>query len=58
MNALINRLTNSTYFSNSSKHKKGSIITCNYANNYYGDQVCFQVKPAKPRNNLHVAIQL
>jgi len=31
---------------------------CNYADNYYGDQVCVEVKAPKPRTNLHVGVQL
>lgn len=62
MNSFINRIANSANisnsFSNSSKQNNESVLACNYTNNYYGDQVCFQVKPSKPRNNLHVAIQL
>ncbi len=33
-------------------------VHCNYANNYYGDQVCVEVKPSKPRINIHVGVQL
>jgi hypothetical protein len=31
---------------------------CNYANNYYGDQVCVEVKQVKPRVNLHMSVQM
>ncbi len=31
---------------------------CNYADNYYGDQICVAVKPAKPRINFHVGVQI
>ncbi|BFT31539.1 hypothetical protein D210916BOD24_27150 [Alteromonas sp. D210916BOD_24] len=33
-------------------------IECNYNNNYYGDQVCVAVKPAKPEVNRHLGIQV
>ena len=31
---------------------------CNYADNYYGDQVCIDVKVERPRINLHLGVQI
>lgn len=31
---------------------------CNYADNYYGDQVCVEVKNTQARINIHVGVQL
>lgn len=31
---------------------------CNYADNYYGDQVCVDVKVEQPRINLHLGVQI
>ncbi len=33
-------------------------VTCNYNDNYYGDQVCVEVKHEKPRVNFHLGIQI
>jgi hypothetical protein len=34
------------------------LTKCNYADNYYGDQVCVEVKSTQSRINLHVGVQL
>jgi hypothetical protein len=58
MNALLKRLstTNNSPVASTSNH---SVQTrCNYADNYYGDQVCVEVKKNQSRINIHVGVQM
>ena len=56
MSALLRRLTSKSR--NVATVQSDTRTQCNYANNYYGDQVCVAVKPVKPRINFHVGIQI
>lgn len=58
MSALLNRLTPAKSQYTSTPSKDYTQTRCNYADNYYGDQICVEVKLPKPRINLHVGVQL
>lgn len=58
MGTLIKRLTATNSHRVSSTTNKSIQTRCNYADNYYGDQVCVEVKNIKPRINVHVGVQL
>jgi len=58
MNVLLRKLTQTNNNRVSSTMNVTARTRCNYSNNYYGDQVCFEVKNAPPRNNSHVGVQL
>ena len=58
MSALLRKLTKTNNQRVTTPTNHAVRTHCNYADNYYGDQVCVEVKIAKPRPNLHVAVQL
>ena len=58
MSTLLKRLTMANSHRVSSTINQPIRTLCNYADNYYGDQVCVEVKAPKPRTNLHVGVQL
>lgn len=58
MSALLKKLTMANNRRVASTIHQSFQTQCNYANNYYGDQICVEVKTPKPRINLHVGVQL
>lgn len=58
MSALLKKLTMANNGRVSSTANRPIQTQCNYADNYYGDQVCIEVKAPKPRSNFHVGVQL
>ena len=58
MSTLFKKLTTANSQRVSSTTNQTTQTQCNYADNYYGDQVCVEVKAPKPRTNLHVGVQL
>lgn len=58
MSTLFKKLTTANSQRVSSITNQTTQTQCNYADNYYGDQVCVEVKAPKPRTNLHVGVQL
>ncbi|MBJ2128979.1 hypothetical protein JC525_08530 [Alteromonas sp. IB21] len=58
MNALLHKLTTTNSQRVASTPNQPLKIQCNYADNYYGDQVCVEVKAPKSLSNLHVGVQL
>jgi len=58
MSALLKKLTTANNDRVSSTANRPIQTQCNYADNYYGDQVCIEVKAPKPRSNFHVGVQL
>jgi hypothetical protein len=58
MSTLFKKLTTANSQRVSSITNQTTRTQCNYADNYYGDQVCVEVKAPKPRTNLHVGVQL
>lgn len=58
MNVLLKKLRMVGYNRVSPTMNVPAQTQCNYTNNYYGDQVCVEVKNTRPRNNFHVGVQL
>ena len=58
MSALFKKLTTANSHRVSSTTSQPVRTQCNYADNYYGDQVCVEVKAPKLRTNLHMGVQL
>ena len=58
MNALLKKLTITTSQRLATTSNQPIKVQCNYTDNYYGDQVCVEVKAPKPLSNLHVGVQL
>lgn len=58
MSTLFKKLTTANSQRVSSTTNQTTRTQCNYADNYYGDQVCVEVKAPRPRTNFHVGVQL
>ena len=58
MSTLFKKLTTANSQRVSSTMNQTTRTQCNYSDNYYGDQVCVEVKAPRPRSNLHVGVQL
>ncbi|GEA08425.1 hypothetical protein KUL42_31860 [Alteromonas sp. KUL42] len=58
MSTLLKKLTTSNSHRVSPTTGQSIRMQCNYADNYYGDQVCVEVKSPKLRTNRHVGVQL
>ena len=58
MSELLKKLTTANSHRVSSTKNQPNRTHCNYADNYYGDQVCVEVKSPKLRTNRHVGVQL
>jgi hypothetical protein len=58
MSTLFKKLTSTKKRHAAIADNSGIQTQCNYADNYYGDQICVAVKPIKPRINFHVGVQM
>lgn len=57
MSTLFSKFITSTSPTTAKEKVAFSKKECNYADNYYGDQVCVDVKIQKPRVNFHLGVQ-
>ena len=58
MSTLFKKLTSTKKRHTAITDNSGVQTQCNYADNYYGDQICVALKPRKPRINFHVGVQM
>ncbi|WP_334031675.1 hypothetical protein [Alteromonas sp. P256] len=58
MNTLLKKLSTPNGHRDSFTTDQTVQMRCNYADNYYGDRVCVEVKNTQSRINIHVGVQL